>query len=191
MATPRDASDQGRTGVLQRSQFTTSRLAEFASEEELTRLIGHAREDWPIAALKELVDNALDDLRGAGVAPVIAIVVDESTSPSPTMDPDSARDDRADSRLRLQDLAERRLCEPYARPTGQCPSDVNRHEPRADGEPGVTVIELAASGTGSRSRSIRFRGSRASTISVPTSRRDGDRITLFWPVPWMTCASDL
>jgi hypothetical protein len=40
------------TGILQRSEFTTSRLAEFASKEELTRLIGHDPEDWSTAALK-------------------------------------------------------------------------------------------------------------------------------------------
>jgi DNA topoisomerase VI subunit B len=67
------------SGVLDRSEFTTSRLAEFASREELTRLIGHGSEDWPIAALKELIDNALDDCERAGVAPVIDIVVDEES----------------------------------------------------------------------------------------------------------------
>jgi DNA topoisomerase VI subunit B len=64
------------TGVLHRSEFTTSRLAEFASKEELTRLIGHSPGDWPVAALKELVDNALDAAERAGVAPVIDIAVD-------------------------------------------------------------------------------------------------------------------
>ena len=65
------------TKLLSRSEFTTSRLAEFASEEELTRLIGRGPEDWLIAALKELVDNGLDAAERAGVAPVIDVVVCE------------------------------------------------------------------------------------------------------------------
>ena len=48
-ATPRT---QVGTGILQRAEFTTSRLAEFSSKEELTRLIGHRPGDWPVAALK-------------------------------------------------------------------------------------------------------------------------------------------
>ncbi len=41
-------------GILSRSEFTTSRLAEFASEEELSRLIGHGPKDWLIAASRSL-----------------------------------------------------------------------------------------------------------------------------------------
>src|SRR5271156_2711511 len=65
--------------TLTRSEFTTSRLAEFASKEEPTRLIGHRPGAWLLAAVKELVDNALDVAERAGVAPVIDIVVDEGS----------------------------------------------------------------------------------------------------------------
>jgi hypothetical protein len=41
-------------GILSRREFTNSRLAEFASEEEPTRLIGHGPEDWLIAASRSL-----------------------------------------------------------------------------------------------------------------------------------------
>ena len=65
--------------VLTRSTFVTSRLADFASTEELTRQIGHAPASWPIVILKELVDNAFDECERAGVAPEIAInVADDS-----------------------------------------------------------------------------------------------------------------
>jgi DNA topoisomerase VI subunit B len=61
---------------LNRKTFTTSRLAEFASEAQLVRQTGHAVEDWPLVILKELVDNALDACEEAKVAPEIDIVVD-------------------------------------------------------------------------------------------------------------------
>src|SRR5271166_1806903 len=61
--------------TLERKAFITSRLADFASKEELTRQIGHAPALWPEVALKELVDNALDECERAGVAPKIAITV--------------------------------------------------------------------------------------------------------------------
>ena len=39
------------------------------SESELNMQIGRGREEWPIAILKELVDNALDASESAGVSP--------------------------------------------------------------------------------------------------------------------------
>ena len=41
--------------------------------------IGHAKELWPLALLKELVDNALDACESAGIAPVIEVEVDENS----------------------------------------------------------------------------------------------------------------
>ncbi len=61
------------------SEFTISRRSEFASKPELTKQIGHPPGDWPVAAVKELVDNALDECERAGVAPVIDIAVDEGS----------------------------------------------------------------------------------------------------------------
>lgn len=58
---------------LKREQFTQSRQLEFFSEKELTAQIGHDRQSWPLALLKELVDNALDAAESAGIAPVICI----------------------------------------------------------------------------------------------------------------------
>ena len=61
--------------TLTRKTFTVSRLAEFVSESELVKQIGHPVADWPLVILKELVDNALDEAEEAGVPPVITIGV--------------------------------------------------------------------------------------------------------------------
>jgi hypothetical protein len=59
-----------------RKVFRIPRLSEFASLTELARLIGHATEQWLEAALKELIDNALDDCEEHGLAPVVKVDVD-------------------------------------------------------------------------------------------------------------------
>jgi DNA topoisomerase VI subunit B len=65
--------------TFERKAFTISRLAEFVSESELVKQIGHPVADWPLVILKELVDNALDEAEEAGVPPVIEISVDEDS----------------------------------------------------------------------------------------------------------------
>ena len=62
----------------QRETFHTSRLLEFASTKELCAQTGHEVHDWPLVILKELVDNALDACEEAGIAPEIAVSVDDS-----------------------------------------------------------------------------------------------------------------
>ncbi len=52
--------------TLERTTFRTSRLLEFCNQKELTTQTGHGPDDWPLVILKELVDNALDCLRGSG-----------------------------------------------------------------------------------------------------------------------------
>ncbi|MFH1743230.1 MAG: ATP-binding protein [bacterium] len=64
---------------LQRTTFKTSRLLEYFSEKELTMQIGHTRLMWPIALLKELIDNALDACEGAGVQPVIEVTIEDDS----------------------------------------------------------------------------------------------------------------
>src|SRR5919108_6361148 len=62
--------------TLQRTAFQTSRLLEFFSEKELQMQIGFPKEQWPIALLKELLDNALDACETAGALPDIAITLE-------------------------------------------------------------------------------------------------------------------
>src|SRR5260370_31056061 len=61
---------------LTRETFTTSRLAEFCSQRELVAQTGHVVADWPLAILKELVDNAIDIAEEIGTAPSVNISVD-------------------------------------------------------------------------------------------------------------------
>ena len=62
---------------LERTVFEASRLMEFFSEKELRMQIGHARPLWPIALLKELIDNSLDACESAGISPVIEVVIED------------------------------------------------------------------------------------------------------------------
>lgn len=60
---------------LKRTVFETSRLLEFFTASELSMQMGQSQGWWPIVALKELIDNALDACEKAGVAPEIGIDV--------------------------------------------------------------------------------------------------------------------
>ena len=63
--------------TLQRETFELSREMEFFTERELTAQIGHNRYYWPVALLKELLDNALDACESADIAPVITADLQE------------------------------------------------------------------------------------------------------------------
>ena len=62
---------------LARETFSISRELEFFTEKELEMQIGHGRDWWPVALLKELIDNALDACESAEVSPEIEIEVTE------------------------------------------------------------------------------------------------------------------
>jgi DNA topoisomerase VI subunit B len=62
---------------LQRATFRTSRLLDFFSEKELVAQTGHQAAEWPLVAVKELIDNALDACEEAGAAPRIRVAVNE------------------------------------------------------------------------------------------------------------------
>ncbi len=70
------ASTNRKAAQLERTTFKTSRLLDFCSEKELTAQIGHDVDDWPLVALKELMDNALDACEEANTAPEITVKVD-------------------------------------------------------------------------------------------------------------------
>lgn len=57
----------------QREAFELSRAMEFFNERELTAQIGHSLARWPVALLKELLDNALDACESANIPPVITV----------------------------------------------------------------------------------------------------------------------
>lgn len=61
---------------LERTVFETSRELEFFTEKELQMQIGHSRDLWPAALLKELIDNALDACETANITPSIEIVTE-------------------------------------------------------------------------------------------------------------------
>jgi hypothetical protein len=100
--------------TFERKTFTTSRLAEFSTETELTKQIGHPVVDWPLVILKEAVDNALDEAEEAGVPPVIEI----SVEPGSITSSDSGRGIRAETVEKLIDYSARTSSRAaYASPT--------------------------------------------------------------------------
>ena len=58
-----------RQARLDRVAFRTSRASDFVGRHELTAQIGHGPQDWPLVVLKELVDNALDELKRPALRP--------------------------------------------------------------------------------------------------------------------------
>lgn len=60
---------------LKRIHFATNRVMDFFSEKELISQTAHQVEEWPLVAIKELVDNALDACEEAGVQPEISVLV--------------------------------------------------------------------------------------------------------------------
>jgi DNA topoisomerase VI subunit B len=77
-AVPRQLPARSSNGhALERTTFETSRLLEFFTEKELTMQIGWERIVWPIALLKELIDNALDACETADIAPNVVVTVEE------------------------------------------------------------------------------------------------------------------
>ncbi len=61
--------------TLHRTTFATSRLLEFFTPKELTMQIGHPQRLWPLALLKEVIDNALDACESADTAPQVLVTV--------------------------------------------------------------------------------------------------------------------
>jgi len=65
--------------ILTRTVFHTKRAMEFFTEKELTMQIGFDRQHWPLALVKELLDNALDACETGGVPPDITITLTDDT----------------------------------------------------------------------------------------------------------------
>ena len=68
-----------RTGHrLERKTFHTSRSLDFCNEKGLITETGHQPEVWPLVAVKELIDNALDAAEEADTPPEIKVKVDNT-----------------------------------------------------------------------------------------------------------------
>jgi DNA topoisomerase VI subunit B len=63
------------TNTLNRTSFVTNRALEYFTEKNLMQQIGCGSHLWPIALLKELIDNALDAAEMAGASPCITVTV--------------------------------------------------------------------------------------------------------------------
>jgi DNA topoisomerase VI subunit B len=102
-----------------RTPFTTSRLLEFTSVEELTKLVGFPAELWPVVFVKETIDNALDaaeEAEEAQIEPQIDIAV--STEKSTISVEDNGPGIRADTVTRLLDYTKKTSSrEAYVGPT--------------------------------------------------------------------------
>ena len=55
------AAAKTQPAQLHRATFRTNRLLDFFSEKELVAQIGHQVAEWPLVAVKELIDNALSN----------------------------------------------------------------------------------------------------------------------------------
>jgi len=64
-----------KTKTLKREVFQTSRLMEYFTVKELRAQIGHDKEYWPLAILRELIDNSLDACESKGIAPIINVTI--------------------------------------------------------------------------------------------------------------------
>ena len=71
--------------------FEVSRETDLFTVDGLTKFIGLGPEDWLRAAVKELVDNALDAREGAGVQPSISVDLRVATTASRLRSPTMGR----------------------------------------------------------------------------------------------------
>ena len=60
---------------LKRTTFETSRELEYFTEKEIEMQIGYGKEWWPIALIKELIDNGLDACETADIPPQIEVEI--------------------------------------------------------------------------------------------------------------------
>jgi DNA topoisomerase VI subunit B len=170
---------------LERVAFKTSRLLDFVGRRELTAQIGHGVEDWPLVALKETLDNALDAAEEAGVAPEIMISV--STDPASISIADNGPGMPAQTITDVLDYTVRVSSrEAYVSPTrgaqGNALKTLLAMPFALDGERGETLIEA-----GGAMHRIAFAVDRIrqepkiERANGPSPVNIGTRITLAWP----------
>jgi hypothetical protein len=64
---------------LQRETVRRNMLMDYFTERDLTAQVGHGVADWPLVAVKELLDNSLDACEEAGHAPEIGVEVGDAS----------------------------------------------------------------------------------------------------------------
>jgi DNA topoisomerase VI subunit B len=180
---------------LTRVPFRVSRLMEFCTKRELQNQTGHSVYDWPLVALKELMDNALDACEEAEIAPVISIVV---RAGSVTIE-DNGGGIETDTIKSILDYTIRVSSrEAYVSPTRGAQGNalktilamgyvLDREREDADGinneAVGVTFIE-----TRGLKHRIEFRADHVTNqpkithTTTPSSIHVGTKITIKWPV---------
>lgn len=96
------------TALLERTTFETSRELEYFTEKELQAQIGHGPEYWPVAILRELIDNALDACESGDCLPEIDIVTEDDqitvSDNGPGIPPETLKRS-TDYRVRVSDKA--------------------------------------------------------------------------------------
>ena len=169
---------------LERKAFVTSRLADFASKEELTLQIGHEPGLWPEVILKELLDNALDECERAAVAPEIAITVaDDSISVKDTGGGIAAKVVKQILDYKNKTSSNAAYVSPTRGQQGNALQTLLAMSQALTGKPGLTVIE---------SRGVRHRVTFAVDPISRVPRLDhqaeaidnagGTKVTIFLPV---------
>jgi DNA topoisomerase VI subunit B len=170
--------------ILRRTTFQTSRLLEFFSEKELSMQIGHPPALWPLALLKELIDNGLDACEIAGVQPQITVAVKPDSvsvqDNGPGL-PAATLERSLDYLVRVSDKNH------YVSPTrgqlGNALKCVWASPFVVDGEHGRVTIDTA-----SQRHTIDVRLDRIAqepkiehAVDTNSSVQNGTRITLHWP----------
>jgi DNA topoisomerase VI subunit B len=178
--------------TLERVAFKTSRLAEFIGQRELTAQTGHRPEDWPVAILKELTDNALDACEEAGIPPEITVevskgeivVIDNGPGlPSQTVKDILDYSSRVSSR------------EAYVSPTrgaqGNALKTLLAMPFALNGKAGTSTIESCGVRHAITFRVDQLRQEPAIDYDcVPSPRKKGTRVTVFWPESASSILSD-
>lgn len=163
--------------------FRMERAMEFFSLKELSQQIGCGPDGWPLALLKELLDNALDACEAGGIAPVIEVTANERilivADNSPGIPLDTVKGS-LDYHVRVSDKAKR--VAPTRGALGNALKCVWAAPFVLDGKRGLVEIATAAF-TASVAVSldqIRQVPRLELTESAPTVKT-GTRVTVHWP----------
>ena len=171
---------------IDRTVFTTSRLLEFTTKEELTKLVGFDPDYWPVVVVKELTDNALDACEEAHTAPEISIAV--STTKGTISVSDNGLGITADTVTKLLDYTKKTSSrEAYVAPTRGAQGNALQSLlampfTLSGGDRGETVIKSQGI-----SHNITFtadpvrREPKIENVQRPSSIHSGTSVTVHWP----------